>query len=424
MKILIISYYYKPVENPRAFRWTALAEYFVSVGHTVDVVAHGVALFELSEGVHINRVGGSLKTLRNFLIKKRAGKEKQKINIKRKLFHIAKFIHSMTWKKIYWPDFACLWYFPAKRMLAKLLKKNEYDFLISVSHPFTDHLLGLWIKKKKPGIKWLVDIGDPFFLLNKILLNNKLYNKLNFYYEKNTSLFADSICVTNQNILNEYKKLFPKIEQKFFMIPPLFSMNINHCKCSKEFKKKTDFSLVFVGTLYKDIRPPDFLLQLFVKLILHNIGVNVSLHFFGAVNDCDDFFEKYRSYLDKSIFLHGVVSRKEVSKAMSEMDLLVNIANTTSIQFPSKLIEYAATGKPIINFSREDDDVSTLFLKEYPAALCLTNDDYEDLEDGVSKVLHFLTHLPSVDSDALKVFMVPYLIGNIGKRYLEILGEC
>ena len=39
MKILIISYYYYPMINPRSFRWINLSQEFVKNKHSVDVLS-------------------------------------------------------------------------------------------------------------------------------------------------------------------------------------------------------------------------------------------------------------------------------------------------------------------------------------------------------------------------------------------------
>ena len=38
MKILIISYYYSPDENPRVYRWNSLLSHWISCGHDVSVI--------------------------------------------------------------------------------------------------------------------------------------------------------------------------------------------------------------------------------------------------------------------------------------------------------------------------------------------------------------------------------------------------
>jgi len=56
---LIISYSYKPANNPRSFRWSAIAEFWVKQGYQVDVVTawkSGLPRQEVVNGVHVYRV--------------------------------------------------------------------------------------------------------------------------------------------------------------------------------------------------------------------------------------------------------------------------------------------------------------------------------------------------------------------------------
>lgn len=118
---LIIVYSYKPLISPHAFRWTTIAEYWASQGKKVDVVSvlkPGLPKEDVSKGVNIHRVGGGglIEILRQNYYNKVNNKKK---NNNMELIHsqksIIKLIHDYTWKKIYWPDFACLWYFPCKK---------------------------------------------------------------------------------------------------------------------------------------------------------------------------------------------------------------------------------------------------------------------------------------------------------------------
>ena len=63
MKILIISYHYFPVLNPRAFRWSEVSSELVNQGHKVHVLAHKAknsSSFEKINGVRIYRTGKSM----------------------------------------------------------------------------------------------------------------------------------------------------------------------------------------------------------------------------------------------------------------------------------------------------------------------------------------------------------------------------
>jgi hypothetical protein len=76
-----------------------------------------------------------------------------------------KWIYDHSVKKTLWPDFACFWYFPAVDCANKLLQKEKFDTVVSISLPFTGHCAGLKLKKRY-GIRWVVDIGDPLLRSN------------------------------------------------------------------------------------------------------------------------------------------------------------------------------------------------------------------------------------------------------------------
>ena len=124
---------------------------------------------------------------------------------------------------------------------------------------------------------------------------------------------------------------------------PLFAStdtDPNKPETGDPFLKGNRKKLLVVGTLYKKIRNPVFLLRLFDEILKTDTGENVELHFMGAVNECRTFFEAYQEIIGDKIILHGLCKRDDVVKAMSEADILVNISNRTCFQLPSKLVEY------------------------------------------------------------------------------------
>ena len=67
MRLLIIAPYYYPYINPRAFRWTAIAEHWAEAGIEVHVVCskrEDWPDYSRHKGVHLHRVGyNSLKEI-------------------------------------------------------------------------------------------------------------------------------------------------------------------------------------------------------------------------------------------------------------------------------------------------------------------------------------------------------------------------
>ena len=387
---------------------------------------------EILNGVHVYRTGGKITEFvrDKFSIKnthqKTPGNQEASadISLRHKAGHLIKWFYDLTWKKIYWPDYACLWYFSAVKKAGQLLAENRYDSLVTVSIPFTSHLIGFNLKRKYPQIKWLVDIGDPFCFLEETPTNNhKLYKKLNYKYEGGIFNSADVVSVTTYPTLEKYAELFPENASKICVIPPLFSQIDDNKSTFLLFPENQKLRLVFIGTLYKNIRSPDYLLFLFSKLLNTDIGDRLELHFFGSIHDCHDSFDKYQALLGTKIFLHGQVSRKKAVQAMKESDVLINIGNSTSYQLPSKVVEYAATGKPIINLVKTKSDSSISFFDVYPAALCLLEDHRYLFMEHIEKVIKFIKNPPYVGEDFIEKLIMPYTIDTVPNTYLLMLDK-
>ena len=142
--------------------------------HIVDVICcwhPGLPRRDTFKKVNVFRVGSSIPEIfrshlvsskrqlpNRFSLTSRRSDKIRNDGLVRMSISLIKHLHEFTWKKIYWPDYACLWYFAGKKVTKKLLRQKNYDAVISVSLPFTSHLVGLWIKKHHPKIKcrcWL-----------------------------------------------------------------------------------------------------------------------------------------------------------------------------------------------------------------------------------------------------------------------------
>lgn len=435
-KILVISYFYAPVDNPRSYRWTAITEYWGRQGHQVDVVCSwspGQTRYETVNGPHVHRVGIG------FLDKMRAGLRRT-VNVsnmpnvkggsavgtcfRRWVLSAGRTIKDYVWKNLSWPDSTCLWYFPARRHASSLLVERDHEYLISVSPSFTSHAVGLFLKRKKPEVKWIVDIGDPFCFLEESQPNNfRIYRTLNVSYEGKIFHCCDAVAVTTELALERYTQIFPECSSKINVIPPLLSVEPD-ATGDRFFSKRNKIRLVYVGTLYRHIREPDFLLRLFEKLLHTSLSDRLELHFLGDFTYCRKIFELYGELLGKKIFLHGLVERKRVIEAMREADVLVNIGNDTLYQLPSKVVEYASMGKPVLNLAKTEKDSSAAFFKTYPAALCLVDTAGKTDSEHLERLYRFIVSgLKEVDSHSLKGWISPFQIESISAAYADLVDK-
>ncbi|MEE8576131.1 MAG: glycosyltransferase [candidate division Zixibacteria bacterium] len=371
--------------NPRAFRWSAIAEQFASAGHTVDIVCSwmpGLATQEGLNGVTVHRVGGSMlekirSAVRPSSRSTTAGTSNSyaRRSLVSKILSsvrtVARSLHDLTWKNMYWPDYACLWVGPASAKAIELVESKEFDRIITVSDPFSVHLVGRRLKRECPNLPWLVDIGDPFCFRHDTPTNNHwLYRALNYRCEREIFEMADRITVTVESTRAKYADLFPESDAKIEVIGPLLKTSDVTNESYSVFEPTSRKKLLFIGTLYRAIRNPQFLLELFSQLSERNDDW-VELHFVGGYDDCRDICDSFKERLGNRLFFHGLMPRETVMQSVEEADLLINIGNSNPYQLPSKLVEYASAGKPILNISSIENDSSKIFLSNYDLFLNL-----------------------------------------------------
>lgn len=429
--------------GPRSFRWTTLAEYWDRQGIQVDVITAikpGLATEETINNVQIYRVGGTfVDNLRSKLNKsdpyvnqnhqqqasaQNHSRSKLLSILKMMAARSASVLHHGIWKNIWWPDMTCLWYFAIIRQAKQLIAQHQYDAIITSSPSFTAHVAGYRLKKKNPQIAWLVDIGDPFCFVEDDFPNNRLlYGRWNYAFERKVFRMANSVSVTTSATADKYAELFPESADKITVIPPLGGNSLPESPNADPIFESSDKTrLVFAGSLYKHIRRPDFLLNLFAALLETSLKNNIELHFFGNTENCEESFEPYQHLLGNQIWTHGLVSRDIAIQAMRESDILVNISNNSRYQLPSKVVEYTGLGKPILNIAQIADDSSTAFFAEYPAALCLLNTTDIPSSDQISSVQNFIENPPpELDGKTLQTWIAKFDIPTISAAYEALL---
>lgn len=273
------------------------------------------------------------------------------------------------------------WYYKgALRKLLKINKIEKIDIIFSICYPFSAHLAALKFKQKNKNVKWITYTVDPYSTserLNNIALFPKYRNKYNSSYEhyiyskSDYNLVSEEIFQTESTIINRFKF-------KTSSIPYLLS---EPQKKSISFLDKSYINLIFAGRFYKDIRNPIFLLSSFL-----NVNNNsIILHLFSQSN-CEVIIDEYIKKANGRIIKHNYVSQKEIMSVLVDADILINVGNSTSSFKPSKIFEYISTGKPIINFYRNNnlDDV----LIKYPNSLQI-NEDEKTHHESAKLIEHF-----------------------------------
>ena len=264
--ILLISYNFPPLSGPRSLRWLQFVKYLskdFSIGILTIQPEEGCGNYDRSLICQIPKNVRVYRTYPGFIHRfSCCYLPLEKIKVVRKksfkiiLRKVIKNIYKNILPPCLMPNKIIEWLPWGLKKAKNLVRKKKYDLIISSAAPFVDHLIAYFIKKKT-GIPWIADYGDPWafnpflpFPWRRHLIDCRLEAKL----LKN----MDNIIVTTKETVDGYVKHYPFLDcQKITIIP----CGYNH----KEFQqakpnKGKKFRIVYTGIFYKD-RSPDILLK-------------------------------------------------------------------------------------------------------------------------------------------------------------------
>lgn len=352
IKIFIIAYSFPPLDDAQAIRWFYLANCLGQLGIEIDILTvkhprENDPLWRFHPNVHILRIYPGPIEARSINTKHRIGVDGAH---NRMLRQTVKF---RVLKSFYWylrnfiggilpGDVRTEWFPYANRIILKTLKNKKYHCLITSHEPWVDSLLGLYIKKKHPGLRWIADFGDPYVAPytppHKLWLEKRLETLI---YRN-----ADALIFTNKNILEELKEKYSFLKDKYLaVIEQGFSFN----SCSKEVKtqKNNVFTLTYTGTFYKKVRDPSALIEALTLL---------DFPFKFVLAGRNELFLKDFKVLGDRFEFMGFVDHFKALRLQRESDVLVHMGNTHSIQVPGKVFEYFGAMKPILSIISSPQD--------------------------------------------------------------------
>jgi hypothetical protein len=332
MKILIISQHLFPMQTPRAHRTTELLKEFGRRGHEVCLYAV-LGKFDYSGFESEFKV-----KVRPIPIKWMLHPYNSDNDQKRKL--IDQVLGRML-RKLEFPNLELRW-----RVEEILEKEHDYDALITIADPHQIHWGAAKYRKrhpeKFPGV-WIADCGDPF------MLNGANSGHLKFFerFERDFCEMCDVITVpAEQAKLGYYQEYRNKIE----VIPQGFNFEMDR-ELSEPVNPVRTFA--YAGTFYKDIRNPKAFLE-----YLTSKEIDFKFEVFSPHNDQ---ITTFKSLLGDRLVLRKPLPRTALIEELKTKDFLVNFENVNSpAQVPSKLIDYAICGRPILSVNPIRPDFSNI----------------------------------------------------------------
>ena len=268
----------------------------------------------------------------------------------------------------------CWWYKKkAYKQLEKLNKEQKIDIILSISAPIESHYAAKKFKERHPEVRWVTYWTDLFAAkINRrnIFINLDKMKKMEFDILKS----SDYILATEEvfEIFNERANNY--VANKISAIPYIFKQEVLNRDNYVPITNDEPIRCVYMGSFYRDIRNPEFMLKFFTALEKPYI---LDLYTTG---NCADIVHKYATKSNGRITEHGLVSAEQLDDIMSKAHILINIENAVPTCIPSKLFELMSYRKPIINFKHKNQNYDVLH--DYPCTLNINIGD--DIESTIN----------------------------------------
>lgn len=370
-KVLMVAYQFPPVGGSGVQRSAKFAKYLPSFGWEPVVLTRDnkkmtlrdeSLLKELSPDIEIIRTPAYDLTVLPWVLSK-----------------VGKFI---AWK-ILVPDGEVLWMKNAVRACLERIKKGDIKAIYTTSYPYSDHLMGLEVKKHFPDLLWLADFRDEW--TNNPYLFDKPHRVSRMKKEKEMEkevLEKADILVTNTPIMKRnFVRLNPEfgLESKMHVIPNGFD-TADFERLEKKNINNPLFTITYTGALYGR-RKPDLFLEAVGNLVrMGKINKEkICIRFIGS------FKHDVLQGLIKSNALVGAVEtisymeHEQCIKSMMESDALLLIEGGgpgSEAFYTGKIFEYIQTGNPILAVIPEKGAAAELIRSTKTGIIC----DWADIK--------------------------------------------
>lgn len=328
MNILIVSGAFYPKNTPRSFRTTELAKELSRRGHKVTVIIprSDYDLTDFSEAEHID-------------FKYYCRPEGRHVFTKISLIDRAIFRFLLQF--FAYPDIGL------RRSLRNVIKDEKgYDLLITIAVPHEIHweLGRLYAKGVRVAKTWVADCGDSFMINKATNYKQPFYFK---YVEKRWCKHCNYISVPLES---EKENYYPEFVDKIRVIPQGFDFTILDNIPNEPHNEVPTFA--FAGSFIPNLRDPRPILD-----YLCTSKRNFKIVFYTTQKNL---ISVYQSKLGCKLEIKEKIPREYLLKELRQYDFLLNIDNGKAKGRPSKLIDYALAGRPILSLNSSNLDTELL----------------------------------------------------------------
>ena len=410
-KVLIISYYWPPSGGSGVQRWLYFAKYLeengiIPIVVTVDPKKAVYPSFDNSLLEHVKHVktyytkpGFNLLGFYSFL---KSGKSRKIVitgdiggNNKSLLDKFSSYIRA----NFFIPDARIGWNKKAIPIAKKILSEEKIDWIITTGPPHSTHLIGLELKKLF-GIHWVADFRDPWhdIYYNKLFKRSKKADNKDLLLESKVLTNVDTILTVGPSMKSLLISKSNGLEEKCFFI----YNGYDEKAFEKLSKKQSDiFTIAHIG-IWTLQQAHNEIIEALTQILFTHTNLKIKFMLVGKVNEI---IQKRLSEIPNLILeVKGNLNHKDALQEMKNADLLLNchaLMDNSKLLISGKLMEYIASGNPIVLIGNKDGDASQL-LKEIENSFVVAPGEVKPLIDCVLKLINEYPYKETIRLDNLR----------------------
>lgn len=280
-------------------------------------------------------------------------------------------------KYVHFPDSSIGWLPEALDRGLEILEKEKPDLLFTSSAPYTNHLIGLELKKTS-GLPWIADFRDEWSLNPYFKLDDKLLKK-HREAEQRVLKSADRALTVSAVWAKQFIDLAGRGDD--FVNELSNGYDENDFPGQPTTEPSSQFTIVYTGAFY-GLRQPDAFLEAIGQLAdeYPEIKDNLKLLFAGRIN------AKHKNrfpYPEMMNILDYQPHEKSIA-LLSSADLLLLIipAQNSDGCLTGKIYEYLASGRHILAIIPPNGEAAKV-LRRAQAGVIVEPEDIEAIKKAV-----------------------------------------
>lgn len=385
VEVLMLSYYYPPMDFAGTRRITAFVKYLPAQGYRPVVLtsnSRGALDSDRVEGVFRAREVLDLlkQPYRALKLRHLPAERRWLAPALAAQSPLARLLHHMLI-----PDMLVTWYPLALRKGLKLLRQRPIQLIYSTSPCETTHLVARRLKLLT-GLPWVADFRDGWMFEppNPVRLAHPLRRSIEAMLERRVLLTADRLVTVNKTIADDFIQRYPQVAQRVMVIPNGYDPE-HFAARHRGPETASQLRIVHTGSLTFS-RAQTSLTGLLAALrnlrdSFPHVSKDMTVEFIGNIAREEEHAVTLTG-LDSQITLRGSVVHEEALQAQTDADvlLLVTVPGKSSVT-TSKIFEYLAHGHPILALT--GDSPAAELIRELDAGLVVPPDDAVAIEQAL-----------------------------------------